>query len=110
MTMFDEATLASTLSALSSNQRIAFAASCCERLEQHYQVFAATELGTNPNLLKDALQQIWKIAEGVGRPLEQIGQQKQAIYEWALGVDPRGFLFASTARIAASAVVYGLEC
>ena len=108
--MFDEGTLTSALSVLSGKHRIAFAASCCERLEQHYQVFAATEPGTNPNLLKDALQEIWNIAEGTEGPLEHIGEQKRDIYEWAQGVDPTGFLFASTARTAASAVIYALEC
>ncbi len=62
---FDEQQLTRDLVALPASHRVAFAASCCERLVPNYQAFALMEDWGNPRLLRRALDAAWKTAEGI---------------------------------------------
>ncbi len=110
MGMFDEKQLSNELGALSNRNRIAFAASCCERLVPHYRIFAFTEPNTEPNLLDDALSDIWTVVEDNQRPTDHLAQLQETIKAFIQALDKPGFLFASTAFNAASAVSYTAEC
>lgn len=110
MLIFDESKLTQELSALPVKHRIAFAASCCERLLPNYRAFAVMEHWGDPNLLEQALDEVWKfleedsLSEGHVRELIHAGE--------AVIPDTEDFtsLFAGAALNAASAVLYTLEC
>lgn len=51
------------LDRLSAFHRIAFAASCCERLFPNYCVFAREEKWGNPSVLRNALNEVWESLE-----------------------------------------------
>lgn len=51
------------LDRLSAVHRIAFAASCCERLFPNYCVFAREEKWGNPSVLRKALNEVWESLE-----------------------------------------------
>jgi|JI7StandDraft_1071085.scaffolds.fasta_scaffold113119_2 uncharacterized protein len=57
---------------LSPLHRIAFAASCCERLLPNYYVFAREEGQGNPLILRDALDEVWQILQGKSFEMETI--------------------------------------
>lgn len=61
---FDIDVLKQRLETLSAKQRIAFAASCCERLLPNYYAFAAMEKWGNAALLRKALDEVWGLLKG----------------------------------------------
>lgn len=54
---------------LPSLHRIAFAASCCERLISNYTAFYKQQAWGNPVILRKALDEIWEILQG--KPLDR---------------------------------------
>ena len=44
--------------------RIAFAASCCERLLPNYNAFSCMENLGDPSVLRNALNEVWQILQG----------------------------------------------
>lgn len=56
--------LKAQLAKMSPFHRVAFAASCCERLLPNYYVFAREEGQGNPLILRDALDEVWQILQG----------------------------------------------
>lgn len=56
---FELNVLEKELEQISAFHRIAFAASCCERLFPNYCVFAREEKWGNPSVLRNALDEIW---------------------------------------------------
>lgn len=58
--------------------RVAFAASCCERLLPNYNAFSQKEAWGNPSTLRIALDEIWQILNGAPVDVETINELKQA--------------------------------
>ncbi|GAA6617116.1 DUF416 family protein [Scytonema sp. NUACC26] len=52
------------LEGLSPLHRIAFAASCCQRLLLNYNAFSHQENWGNPSVLRTALDEVWQILQG----------------------------------------------
>lgn len=52
------------LEGLSPLHRIAFAASCCQRLLPNYNAFSHQENWGNPSVLRTALDEVWQILQG----------------------------------------------
>lgn len=63
-TIYDLDTLGEELSQLPPFHRIAFAASCCERLLPNYYIFSREESKSNPSYLQEALDEVWLILGG----------------------------------------------
>lgn len=57
---FDNDGLERELQKLAPFQRIAFAASCCERMFPFYQTFSETDKWGNQTILRNALDEIWQ--------------------------------------------------
>src|SRR5262249_40897978 len=64
MRPFDKTKLIARLDKLRKEFRIAFAASCCERLLPNYCAFAAVEKWGNPSLLRETLDGVWTYLKG----------------------------------------------
>ncbi|HXA20250.1 MAG TPA: DUF416 family protein [Thermoanaerobaculia bacterium] len=66
---FDPQHLHRTLERLPPFNRVAFAASCCERLLPNYAAFAAAAHWGHPSILRDALDFVWaSLEKGHGDP------------------------------------------
>lgn len=107
---FDEEELAGRLGELPASHRAAFAASCCERLLPNYAAFSRAEGWGRPEVLREALDEVW--AALGGRPLreERISSLARACAELAPDTEDFQSLFVSAAGDAAAAVSYTLEC
>jgi uncharacterized protein len=60
------------LDGLSELHRIAFAASCCERLFPFYTTFSEIEQWGDPRVPRKALDTIWSIVEGKGIDIDEL--------------------------------------
>lgn len=107
--MYDENQLRTRLSRLQATHRIAFAASCCERLLPNYQAFAEVEHWGNPDLLRQALDEVWSFLKGEPLTEQHARALVQAIEPVVPDMDDYSSLYASLAIEAASAVVCTLE-
>jgi uncharacterized protein YjaG (DUF416 family) len=69
---FNEAQLRQALSQLPPRNKVAFAASCCERLLPNYYAFTLAEKWGDFELLRHALDQVWLFLEedALTSPLE----------------------------------------
>lgn len=76
--VFDEDTLVRALGDLPWKQRVAFAASCCQRLILNYEAFALMEGWGNPALLKQVMNNIWDWLAGAPFVEEHIYEVIQA--------------------------------
>lgn len=110
MLIFDESQLIQALSALSVKHRVAFAASCCERLFPNYHAFALMEHWGDPDLLRQALNEVWGVLDGVALPEKRIRELVRACEDVAPDTEDFVTFFTGAALNAASAVVYTLEC
>jgi uncharacterized protein len=107
--MFQESILLEALEALPKEHRVAFAASCCERLWPNYVAFWQLEKWGNPKLLKKALDQIW--GHLAGEELTKEFLQLPQLLE-RIGPDTEDFanLFVAAAGDAVAATIYTLQC
>lgn len=107
---FDEGELAVRLGELPAGHRAAFAASCCERLLPNYAAFSRAEGWGRPEVLREALDEVWAVLGG--RPASEGRVRSLARACAGLAPDTEDFrtLFVSAAGDAAAAVSYTLEC
>lgn len=107
---FDEEELAGRLGELPASHRAAFAASCCERLLPNYAAFSRMEGWGRPEVLREALDEVWAVLGG--RPVreERVRSLARACAELAPDTEDFQSLFVSAAGDAAAAVSYTLEC
>lgn len=61
MDIIDEGDILNRLNLISHRHRIAFAASCCERLLPNYQAFWVMERWGNPRILRKAMDKVWAV-------------------------------------------------
>ncbi len=100
----------SVFAALPPKHRIAFAASCCERLLPNYHAFASTERWGEPTALRQALDEVWRFAAGAIVTEQRIDALVRACRSATPDLDDFSSLLASLALDAAAAVVSTLEC
>ena len=102
--------LIAELSALPSSHRLAFAASCCERLLPLYGSFSREEDWGYPDLLRDALDGVWQLVKGARLSEERIRRWRRGCR--TITPDPGRFPSpeAAEAARAVEAVSATLEC
>lgn len=108
--MFNERELARKLAVLPPNHRIAFAASCCERLLPNYLAFSQMEKWGKPEVLRHALDEVWRILHGHPVSETDVREIIQSCIDLAPDTEDFQSLFVSAAGDAAAAVAYTLEC
>ncbi|MBH1394522.1 DUF416 family protein [Stenotrophomonas maltophilia] len=95
--------LASDFLLLSNWQRLAFMASCCERMIPNYRIFSAQTSFGDVNILRNTLDSVWlEVIGGAGsRNLESLSKGCEA-----QAPDPSNFssIYASSALDAAAAI------
>lgn len=107
--VFDEGKLTQALRELPVKHRVAFAASCCERLFPNYQAFTVMENWGNPKVLRQALDEVWQFLKEDALSKEHIHGLIQACE--AVIPDTEDFItiFTGAAGDAAAAILYTLE-
>ena len=108
MNPYDTDTFIQEFSCLSVRHHIAFAASCCERMLPNYEAAAVTQKWDNANLLREALNEVWKFVGGACISEERIRKLIQECEK----VIPRtdfGGIFAQVTQYALIAVILTLE-
>lgn len=108
--MIDEDQLEEELQSLPRECRIAFAASCCERLLPNYQAFSVMEGWGDYALLRGALDEVWSWLAGELPPKSHVRRLARLCEELAPDTEEFTSLFVSAAGDAAAAVSYTLEC
>jgi uncharacterized protein YjaG (DUF416 family) len=109
MVDFNEDKLREELSILPVNHRIAFAASCCERLMPNYMAFYCMEKWGDPAVLRRALNEVWDFLTGTPLPVEKIKELTQECIAQAPDTEDFTSLFTSAAGDASAAIAYALE-
>jgi uncharacterized protein YjaG (DUF416 family) len=109
--MPDDFNLRAELEVLNKPQRIAFAASCCERLLPAYEAFSREDKWGDPRPLREALERVWSSALGE-RLDEKEARQIASRCEGQIHHldEPFSSLFTAPAQDAAIAVVRAVEC
>jgi hypothetical protein len=107
--LFDEERLAGRLKALPTLHRVAFAASCCERLLPNYAAFSRVEGWGRPEKLRDALDEVWHILGGQPAQEEHVRSLVETCIELCPDTEDFQSLFVSAAGDAAAATAYTLE-
>ncbi len=108
---FDPTVIRRELSGLSTSHRVAFCASCCQRLIPSYERFARTEGWGTPEVLKAAMEEIWQSLEANrGLSQERIRDLARQCEKAAPDTERFSSLYTSAALDAASALVETLQC
>lgn len=97
---------------LSAEHRIAFAASCCERLLPNYEAFVVQEKFGEKLLLRNALDEVWQYLKGANISNEHVHNLIQLLEDSAPSDLENEFrsIFLTAAQEAIAAVSYTLEC
>jgi uncharacterized protein YjaG (DUF416 family) len=107
---YDFKTLEEEIQKLPSIHRIAFAASCCERLLPNYNVFSRTENWGNPLTLRKALTEVWQILQGKPLDVVMIQHLKDEINRNDVFPHSDDFSgYVGEAQYACSAILYTLS-
>lgn len=107
---FDEEELEGRLGELPAGHRTAFAASCCERLLPNYAAFSRVEGWGRPEVLREALDEVWAALRGGPSREERVRALARTCAGLAPDTEDFQSLFVSAAGDAAAAVSYTLEC
>lgn len=97
------------LKSLSREKRLAFIASCSERLLPNYQLFADAVDWGDPELLFTALEFIWKHIAGEIKDQSTLTELLKGCYKVIPDTDAFDSVYASLAMDAGSVIVYGLQ-
>lgn len=106
---FNENELVKALSELPLRNRVAFAASCCERLLPNYQAFNFQDKWGDVTLLNCALEIVWRFVRGASFPTQQVSD---LIYQCETVIpdsDEFTSIFTGAAANAAASVIYTLQ-
>jgi uncharacterized protein len=107
---FDRTRVTAALAALPEGQRVAFAASCCERLLPNYNAFVQQERWGQPAFLREALTAVWRQLSGEHLPEAEIRRLAVRCGEAAPNTEEFSGVFVSAALYAAAAISTTLEC
>lgn len=110
MDRFDADELKSRLAAMFVLCRVAFAASCCERLLPNYVKFSETVNWGNPAILRSGLGEVWESLEGGTFDIERITGLIKECDEVLPDTEDFDSLYTSAALDAGTAVLDTLEC
>lgn len=111
MNFYNLDSLAKKLEKLSFFHRVAFAASCCERLLPNYNLFAKQENLGNPSVIRNALDEVWQVVKGKPIDVSRINRLHElCLAEFSLQEDEI-FKFGRDyeAQLAILAISYALE-
>lgn len=108
--MIDENRLVERLVSLSPERRLAFAASCCERMIPNIDAFILVDGLEDTKACQQALNAVWKWVLGENISQEDIGYLKKSCQESIS--DPENFdsIWCGLATNAVSAVMDALDC
>jgi uncharacterized protein YjaG (DUF416 family) len=106
---FDIKALEGELSQLPLTHRLAFAASCCERLLPNYSAFSRMENWGHPEGLRSALDEVWKFLEGKKLTSEHIEEIKKKCEKATPDTEDFSSLYTSAALDAGVAILETLE-
>jgi hypothetical protein len=107
---FDEAKLKRELRALSAAHRLAFAASCSERLFPGFCVFSEREDFGDPALLRHSLDTAWQMLYGEELPREEVENLIESCRSAIPDSDDHPTFLGSIGQRATLATLYTLEC
>jgi hypothetical protein len=107
---FDLNNLVKELDRLPKMHRVAFAASCCERLLPNYYAFSIMDQWGDFDLLRKALDEVWRWLKGDPLSLEHAVNLADKCYAVAPDTEDFSSLFTSSALDAANAIVETLWC
>lgn len=107
--MQDQDELINDLNLLPAQHRVAFAASCCERLLPNYSAFSRMEKWGDPELLRRALDLVWSALQGSSISEVTIRGLIRDCERAAPDTEDFSSLFASAAGDAVSALCYTLK-
>lgn len=104
-----EGKLIQELHALPLKHRVAFTASCCERLFPNYQAFTVMENWGNPKILRQALDEVWRFLKGDALSKEHIHGLIRACEAVIPDTEDFTTIFTGAAVNAGAAIIYTLE-
>lgn len=107
--IFDEGRLTEELRELPVKHRVAFAASCCERLFPNYEAFAVMENWGNPKVFRQALDEVWQFLKGDTLSKEHIHELIRVCEAVIPDTEDFTTIFTGPALDAAAAILYTLE-
>lgn len=110
MNRFDVSELKSRLDSMFVLCRVAFAASCCERLIPSYQIFSETMNWGDPTLLRSAIAEVWTSLESGSFNIEKIRRLVSECEQILPDTEDFDSPFTSAALDAGTAVLDTLEC
>ena len=107
---FEPGLLQTDLSGLAPLHRVAFCASCCQRMLPNYDKFHRMEDWGSPHLLRQALHDVWAFLRGQVLAADRIEALARHCSEAAPDTEVFSSLYTSSALDAASATVETLRC
>jgi uncharacterized protein YjaG (DUF416 family) len=106
---FNENQLIEALSELPLKNRVAFAASCCERLLPNYEAFYCHEKWGDYGYLNCALESVWRFVTAGKLPTKQLSDLIYQCESVIPDSDEFTSIFTGAASNAAAAVIYTLQ-
>jgi uncharacterized protein YjaG (DUF416 family) len=107
---FDPDSLRSELVRLSVLHRVAFCASCCQRMLPNYEKFHRMEEWGNPNVLKTGLAEVWAFLAGQRMATSHLEALARDCANAAPDTERFSSLYTSSGLDAASSIVETLRC
>jgi uncharacterized protein YjaG (DUF416 family) len=107
---FDDAQPARDLEAMPQGHRVAFAASCSERVAPCYRAYALVVGLESLDLVENALGEVWSSLEKGSLPQARAQLLVDALSDVIPKIQGDGFVFTPLASNAVSAMVYTLKC
>lgn len=109
MLAFNKIKLIKNLRPLYNEYRVAFAASCCERLVPNYNAFCIIENWGNPEVLYGALEKVWVYVEGGSLSKEDIDSLILSCKEIIPDTEDFYSIFTELAVNSVAAIIYTLR-
>jgi uncharacterized protein YjaG (DUF416 family) len=106
-----ERELDTNLSQLGPSHRVAFAASCCERVLPAYEAFSRAETWGDPRQLRETVDRVWRSVLEKRLGTEEAGRLVGRCEDQGHHLDdPFDSIFTAPAQSAAVAVIRAVEC
>jgi uncharacterized protein YjaG (DUF416 family) len=109
MLAFNKIELIQSLKLLSNRYRVAFAASCCERLVPNYDAFSIIEKWGNPQVLHDSLKRLWAYVEGFNLSEEEANSLIRSCEDVMPDTEDYYSIFTNLALNSTTAIIYTLR-
>ncbi len=109
MLTFNKIKLIESLKPLSNEYRVAFAASCCERLVPNYDAFWVIENWGEPQVLHDAIEKVWAYVDGISPSKEEINSLILACNDIMPDTEEFSSIFTGLAVNSVAAIIHTLR-